>query len=156
MYERKSEEEKLFLSGRRWGGAVLFWFSRSLWRCVPGQGGVLGPGLCSSPGTRVGRASSQGSSKASWGGCCRPLCLVLPWGLWLMRIYTNFSFCLSRLNSIDVKYQMWKLGVVFTDNVSACHHPPAEMSLGFLQREGRLFKAFIQILVCFVQTTPER
>ena len=23
-----------------------------------------------------------------------------------------------RLNSIDVKYQIWKLGVVFTDNVS--------------------------------------
>lgn len=27
----------------------------------------------------------------------------------------------SRLNSIDVKYQMWKLGVVFTDNVSLYH-----------------------------------
>lgn len=27
-------------------------------------------------------------------------------------------FSVRRLNSIDVKYQMWKLGVVFTDNVS--------------------------------------
>lgn len=35
---------------------------------------------------------------------------------------TLFSICdyaiYFRLNSIDMKYQVWKLGVVFTDNVS--------------------------------------
>lgn len=30
-----------------------------------------------------------------------------------------FLLSLCSLNSIDVKYQMWKLGVVFTDNVSS-------------------------------------
>ena len=30
----------------------------------------------------------------------------------------NLFMYFYRLNSIDVKYQMWKLGVVFTDNVS--------------------------------------
>lgn len=34
---------------------------------------------------------------------------------------THFIF---RLNSIDIKYQVWKLGVVFTDNVSPTTPPP--------------------------------
>lgn len=33
-------------------------------------------------------------------------------------IRCNLFIYFYRLNSIDVKYQMWKLGVVFTDNVS--------------------------------------
>ena len=31
---------------------------------------------------------------------------------------SSSSLFVLRLNSIDVKYQIWKLGVVFTDNVS--------------------------------------
>lgn len=31
-------------------------------------------------------------------------------------VFAHYSF-ISRLNSVDVKYQIWKLGVVFTDNV---------------------------------------
>lgn len=31
---------------------------------------------------------------------------------------SSSSLSILRLNSIDVKYQIWKLGVVFTDNVS--------------------------------------
>lgn len=30
-----------------------------------------------------------------------------------------FFFFYGRLSSIDMKYHIWKLGVVFTDNVSA-------------------------------------
>ena len=37
--------------------------------------------------------------------------------------------CHCRLNSIDVKYQMWKLGVVFTDNVSPSLPPGAEAAV---------------------------
>lgn len=42
-----------------------------------------------------------------------------------VRMMTHFIF---RLNSIDIKYQVWKLGVVFTDNVSLTtpeHSSPA-------------------------------
>lgn len=56
-------------------------------------------------------------------GSCKPMSLCL------IFISINFSFCLSRLNSIDVKYQMWKLGVVFTDNVSPLHYHKVKCTL---------------------------
>lgn len=43
-----------------------------------------------------------------------------------LRARPHTLLCPSRLNSIDVKYQMWKLGVVFTDNVSSEHGSAAE------------------------------
>lgn len=49
--------------------------------------------------------------------------------LCLMCISKNSSFFFSRLNSIDVKYQMWKLGVVFTDNVSPFHYHKVKFTL---------------------------
>lgn len=41
-----------------------------------------------------------------------------------------FSF-LIRFHSIDLKYQVWKLGVVFTDNVSVVSHLIAAADLVF-------------------------
>lgn len=37
--------------------------------------------------------------------------------MYLLKDFVS-SHYVHRLNSVDVKYQIWKLGVVFTDNVS--------------------------------------
>lgn len=72
----------------------------------------------------------------SWDGC--QLCpMESEWqqafaSLWVSASCTYLQtllFCLSRLNSIDVKYQMWKLGVVFTDNVSQLHYHKVKRTL---------------------------
>ena len=69
------------------------------------------------------------------GSCCSPR--VLGWHHFLTEGLKSVSraflqlllLCHCRLNSIDVKYQMWKLGVVFTDNVSPSLPPGAEAAV---------------------------
>lgn len=71
-------------------------------------------------------------------------------------IKCNLFFYFHRLNSIDVKYQMWKLGVVFTDNVSLsvyiyiqthiniCIYSPAKKQYTLVNR--KCFKGRCEIL----------
>lgn len=97
----------------RWRCFVLFCFPRSLWKAI----------------TKPWNTSStrEGTNFLTWlpvSSHGRNFGRLLRASVSASRAYLQILlFCLSRLNSIDVKYQMWKLGVVFTDNVSPLLFP---------------------------------